>query len=651
MRNVPKSPTSLAILLCYDSYFGPHVKEDINKFLIPIIEHIGRNPKMKLNMKIPGVTLSAMLWYNYKFVEKLVSMETEGKLEFLGTAFSNPVLPLLDKQIVSEQVVKQREYIKLIFDTFPRGFSFPYDSFSKEILPLLHEHDYKYFICEDAYFDAAAVKSLSDCINKRVKISDAAISKLIFAPRKLIYESSDFTVFTEFTEFSTMLKKTIRDGSEKAFYKFLEESLDIFHLFDRSSLITLKIHVFSIFEICHNEHIDSAKAVKVLINFLDFISECEHISINLYEKWYSERSQMLYENKNQIICSSDFRRYSTYEYPDLLEKFSSIPGSNEKMEALKNFMTKVQSFQRVFSTLLRTEREKIAYNPMIELSKVIGLFYQYSFGAPDEAGKLRQCHNNFNRPGAHLGYINEMRLKTKGVYVSDINGDKKDEIIFVNDRIFVLMNERGEMESFINLATGAEAISSIPACADYSRKASIPDQLCCADYYRVAGQEGPAARIKYDYRPSQSILVGAQFLMSDHKLKIVKSASLYNNTFVLRYNIKNTGIYDISFDLISKFAFAPDYLSVIKYGKPVLGFFTDDRALEAEKSYEIGSSGIGVVNRLNNSYIYMTGARVFPQTANTSVLFHSFGIELTYPLQMRPDEECNFILNIVFNAH
>ncbi len=651
MRNVPKSPTSLAILLCYDSYFGPHVKEDINKFLIPIIEHIGRNPEMKLNVKIPGVTLSAMLWYNYKFVEKLVSMQAEGKLEFLGTAFSNSVLPLFDKQIVSEQIVKHREYLKSIFDALPRGFSFPYDGFSKEILPLLHEHDFKYFICEDAYFDAAAVKSLSDCINKRVKIGDAAISKLIFAPRKLIYESSDFTVFTEFTEFSAMLKKTIRDGAEKVFYKFLEESLDIFHLFDRSSLITLKIDVFAIFEICHKEHIDPAKAVKVIINFLDFISECEHIGINLYEKWYSERSQMLYENKNQIICSSDFRRYSTREYPGMLESFSAAPGTEEKMEALKNFTTKVHSFQRVFSALLRTEREKISYNPMIDLSRTLGLFYQYSFGAPDETGKLKHCHDNFNRPGAHLGYINEMRLKTKGVYVSDINGDKKEEIMFINDRIFVLMNEQGEMESFINLATGAEAISTIPACVDYSRKSCVADQLCCADHYRPSGREGAGTRIKYDYRPSQSILVGAQFLMSDKNLKIVKSASLYNNTFVIRYVIKNISGDDLAIDLLAKFAFAPDYLSVIKYGKPVLGFFAEDHALEADKSYEIGSSGIGVVNRLNNNYIYMTGSRILPQTANTSVLFHSFGIELVYPLQMRQDEEVNFILNIVFNTH
>ena len=69
--NIDKSasmPLKVSILFCYDAFFKPEMREELNRVLIPIVEYVDKNPGIPVNFKLSGATLSGLLWHNYKFV-------------------------------------------------------------------------------------------------------------------------------------------------------------------------------------------------------------------------------------------------------------------------------------------------------------------------------------------------------------------------------------------------------------------------------------------------------------------------------------------------------------------------------------------------------------------------------------------------------
>ena len=97
-----------------------------------------------------------------------------------------------------------------------------------------------------------------------------------------------------------------------------------------------------------------------------------------------------------------------------------------------------------------------------------------------------------------------------------------------------------------------------------------------------------------------------------------------------------------------KFSFSPDYLSVLKFGRPLLVFFTQDKTIEPDREYKGLEDGIGVANKLSDSYIYINTLRIVPDSIKTMTMQHAYGLILSYTLAFQPLEEKHFILDIGF---
>jgi len=641
----------IAILLCYDSYFGPRQRDEINRIISPVIELLDKYPSVCLNLKISGITLSGMLWHNYKFVEKIASLFSQGRLEFLGSGFSNSLLTVFEKTIVSEQIIKHRDYIKSVFDVLPKGFIPPFGCFSKEMFTVLNENDFKYIILDDCYLSPRQVAEFADLIEKKGRKNINGILKNIFMPRKVVSGTGDFTIFQEFTMFSERLKKYVVDGNEKTFFKFLSEAFNAFDFVEKDSLITLKIDINSLLSMFAKTHADLIRIGGFVTTILEWIINSNYAELCLFEKWYNEKNAALREKKEFSVESSGFSRYAGSDIPDIYEKFNSADSSSKYISLINNFSKKVYETQKNFSGLLRADREKLSFMPLIELSKAIGLFYQYSFGRPAELEKNSLHYEILSKAAIHLNYLQDLRIKSKGVYLADINSDLRNEILFINDRVFVLLRQNSEIGSFIHLASGGEAIGEFIVPSDLMRTSGIPESCSGIDTYILASHERDGEKaVKYSYQQSQSLLVGAQFSSNIGEFQVSKGTSLYNNKFETKFIIKNNQVSENSIKWIVRYSFAPDYLSVIRYGRSILGFISSDgQSFEFEKEYQLSGSGIGIINKLNNNYVYVNFSRLVPDVTKTSLNAHSYGLTFTYDLNFKSFEEKSFVINIVYD--
>jgi len=641
------APVKIALLFSFDSAFKSEIREELNRVLIPIFEYIDKSPSISVNFKISGTTLSTLLWYNYKFVEKLVSMVASEKIELVGSGFSNCVLTALERETLIDQITKHKEYLKLIFDHLPKGFLFPHECFSRELLPIIAENNFKYFIMEDQFFNSSAAKSFVEGLSGKPKISEDAISRLVFVPRKVKCDGFEFFTFSEFSEFSEVFRKALAENNESIFYKFVQKAFKSFERFDRESLVTLKFDLSNISGMSQKPLFELPKVSEIISNFLQFISESKNIETVTYEKWYAENSNYFDENGSQTINSSGLKRYCGRRDPELHEKLSASADFKSKMARLNGFTKKTIDSRKICSSLLRSDREKIAYNPIIELARMISLYYQHSLGSLD----ILMPHNSIftegmNEAETHLSCLNEFRIKNKGVYSVDTWYDGKEKIIIVNDRIFSLVNDDATINNFIELSSGAEYIGGFIA-KNLNRANDLYDFKTGEDFC-IMQDEQNETRISYKYQPSHSLLVGAQFFSKTKKLEIVKGMSLFNNKFVTKYSIKNDSASTIKINWKIKYSFAPDYLSVIKYGRPVLGFFSGDRVIDPDCEFKPDENGIGVINKLNESYIYINTLRTAPDSIKTLTLHHSYGVILSYDISFQPFEDKSFILDIGF---
>ncbi len=640
------SPIKISILFCYDTFFKPETREELNRVLIPIVEFVDKNPDISVNFKLSGAALSSLLWHNYKFVEKMVSMVAAGKIELLGSSFSNCSLPLVDKEVVIEQVASHKQYIKQVFDHLPKGFIFSQDCFSKEMLAVIGENNYKYFVLQDRYFNQSAVNSLIDSFEKKSRVNEEAISKLVYIPKKIISEGRDFFAFSEFSEFGEYFKKALDENNENIFYKFVQSAFKSFEKFDCDSLITLKFDMTDISNISQKPLFELSKVPEIILNFMRFIAETKNFQAVTYEKWHDENHNRTENDNTHILNPSGLKRSSCYKNPDYYEKASSSAVFKKRLNAVNSYAQKLSDSRKLCAGLMRADREKIAYNPIVELSKMSAMLYQHSFGAFDELDSQRALVDSLSEAEIHLNCLSELKANNKGAYTIDINGNGRENIIVVNDKIFVLLNENGSINNFIELIRGYEYIGG-DVSKPMNRLNALYDFKPGEDFYSLDSHD-EEERVEYKYQPSHSILVGAQFNHRNRKFEVVKGMSLFNNKFVTRYNIKNSGTSLLQMSWKVKYSFSPDYLSVLKYGRPVLAFFSKDKAIEPDRDYKGLEEGLGVANKLSDSRIYIDTLRIFPDYIKTLTMHHAYGIIINYNLSFQPLEEKHFILDIGF---
>jgi len=647
--NIDKSasmPLKVSILFCYDAFFKPEMREELNRVLIPIVEYVDKNPGIPVNFKLSGATLSGLLWHNYKFVEKMISLVASGKIELLGSSFSNCALTFLDREIASEQVAGHKHYIKQVFDHLPKGFVFAHDCFSKELLSVIGEYNYKYFILQDRYLNQSAVNSLVESFDKKSRVNEEAISRLVYIPKKIISEGSDFFAFSEFCEFGEYFKKVLDENNESIFYKFVQSAFKSFANFDRNSLVTLKFDLSDISNISLKPLFDLGKVSEIILNFMQFLLENKYFQSVTYEKWHDENHNRTDNDNSQVIDPAGIKRSCGYRTPDHYEKASASAAFKKRLEAVHSYAQKLADSKKLCASLLRADREKISYNPIIELSKMTAMLYQHSFGCPAELDSKMSLVDSLAEARTHLNCLNELRANSKGVYTLDVNSDGSEKVIIVNDKIFVMLNETGSINNFIELVRGYEYIGG-GVSRQLNRLNDMYDFKSGEDYYSIDSHD-EETRIEYSYQPSHSVLVGAQFSYKYASFEVVKGMSLFNNKFVTRYNIKNTSSTPFQMSWKVKFSFSPDYLSVLKFGRPLLVFFTQDKTIEPDREYKGLEDGIGVANKLSDSYIYINTLRIVPDSIKTMTMQHAYGLILSYTLAFQPLEEKHFILDIGF---
>ena len=649
MLNMDKSasmPLNVAILFCYDSFFKPEIREDLNRVLFPIIEYADKNPDISINFKISGASLSSLLWHNYKFVEKMVAMVASGKIELLGSSFSNCALGVVDKEVVIEQVASHRQYIKQVFDRLAKGFVFSQDSFSKELLSVIGENNYKYFIMQDRYFNQSAVNSLIESFGKKKGANEEAISRLVYIPKKIISDGRDFFAFSEFSEFGEYFKKALDGNNENIFYKFVQSALKALANFDRSSLVTFKFDLSDISNISQKPLFDLAKVSEMITNFMQFIAENKCFRAVAYEKWHDENHDRAEDDNTNIINPSSLKRFTGYKNPDYFEKASNSARFKKRLNVVNAYAQKLADSKKLCAGLQRADREKISYNPIIELSKTESMFYEHSFGAADEIDSERALVDSLSDAESHLNCLDELRVNNKGVYTMDVNDDGGEKIIIVNDKIFALLNETGSINNFIELLRGYEYIGG-SVSKPLNRLNALYDFKSGEDFYSIDSHDEEKS-VDYKYQPSHSILVGAQFTYKGAGFEAVKGMSLFNNKFVTRYNIRNVSAGALQMSWKVKYSFSPDHLSVLKYGRPVLIFFSKDKTIDPDRDYRGLEEGIGVANKLSESYIYIDTLRIAPDYIKTLTMQHAYGIIIGYTLSFAPFEEKHFILDIGF---
>lgn len=72
-------------------------------------------------------------------------------IEFLGTAYYHPVIPLIPRADWSEQIERGRLIIEQVFGRSPRGFWPPEMAFSMEMIPLLVRAGYEYALVDSVH--------------------------------------------------------------------------------------------------------------------------------------------------------------------------------------------------------------------------------------------------------------------------------------------------------------------------------------------------------------------------------------------------------------------------------------------------------------------------------------------------------------------
>lgn len=639
-------PLNVAILFCYDAFFKPETRDDVNRVLFPIIEYADKNPEMPINFKLSGASLSSLLWHNYKFVEKMAAMVASGKIELMGSGFSNCALGVLDTEVVAEQVTSHRQYMKQVFDRLAKGFVFPHDCFSKDLLSVIGENNYKYFVMQDRYFNQSAVNSLVESLEKKKGANEEAISRLVYIPKKIISEGRDFFAFGEFSELGEYFRRALDENSEAVFYKSVQNAFRALVNFDRASLVTFKFDLSDISNISQKPLFDLAKVAEIILNFMQFISENKCFRAVTYEKWHDENYDRPEEDNAHIINPSSLKRFAGYKNPGYFEKAAATALFKKRLSAVHAYAQKLADSKKLCAGLQRADRERISYNPIIELSKTEAMFYEHSFGAPDDIDSERALVDSIADAETHLNFLGELRVNNKGVYALDVNGDGREKIIIVNDKIFVLLNGNGSISNFIELLRGYEYIGGVVS-RPMNRLNALYDFSSGEDFYSMDSHD-EETRVDYKYQPSHSILVGAQFTYKCKAFEAVKGMSLFNSKFVTRYNVKNLSACPMQMSWRVKYSFSPDRLSVLKYGRPVLIFFSKDKTIDPDRDYRGLEDGIGVANKLSESYIYIDTLRIAPDYVKTLTMQHSYGIVIGYTLSFAPFEDKHFILDIGF---
>ena len=118
----------------------------ISKCYKPFFESLLENEGVKINLNITGCLLEKLTIEYPEIIGLIEKAKDKGQIEFLGSAFYHPILPLTKENDQRYQIIKQNTSIEGIFGVKPQAFFPPELALSPENIPIIIEEDFKIII-------------------------------------------------------------------------------------------------------------------------------------------------------------------------------------------------------------------------------------------------------------------------------------------------------------------------------------------------------------------------------------------------------------------------------------------------------------------------------------------------------------------------
>jgi len=143
------------------------IKEATKMSYARIIRALEANPNVKFTININGSLLLRWEEMGYTdLINRIGKLIKRGQIELTGTACYHPLLPLIPKKEVSQQIKANERLLKKHFgNNFQaRGFFLPEMSYSNPVAKIIKQAGYKWIILDEIAHKSELDKTKTDCV-------------------------------------------------------------------------------------------------------------------------------------------------------------------------------------------------------------------------------------------------------------------------------------------------------------------------------------------------------------------------------------------------------------------------------------------------------------------------------------------------------
>ena len=111
-------------------------KTVINNCYWPLLRILDEDPKLRLGIEFSTLTLLEIKKIDPEFIEKIKNLIEKGKLEFIGSAYTQSIFPLIPYEINLKNLELGKKYYKEILGFIPKIFYVNEQTFSDGLVDL-----------------------------------------------------------------------------------------------------------------------------------------------------------------------------------------------------------------------------------------------------------------------------------------------------------------------------------------------------------------------------------------------------------------------------------------------------------------------------------------------------------------------------------
>jgi len=116
-------------------------------------------PDLRISLHYSGPLLDWLDENHPEFIERLQALVASGRVEIMGGAYYEPILPLLPDADRAGQIAMQREYTRRTFGTEPKGFWLAERVWEQALVSVLADCGVEYTLLDDSHLKFAGVRS------------------------------------------------------------------------------------------------------------------------------------------------------------------------------------------------------------------------------------------------------------------------------------------------------------------------------------------------------------------------------------------------------------------------------------------------------------------------------------------------------------